>query len=64
MRVIKSTTCPIERRRSQYPPVGDQLDAMVKFAHHLREAGLLDGAPAEVIAWVDRCMEVKRRNPK
>lgn len=51
-----------EARRRQYMPVGDQLDAMVKLAAHLREQGM--PLPAEVETWVDHCMAVKADNPK
>lgn len=58
---ISVQTCPYQRRREQYPPIGDQLDAMVKLAAHFREQGVQ--LPAAVCDWVDKCLDVKRRNP-
>lgn len=49
-------------RAAAYPPVGDQLDAIMKMAHALHEQGI--SLPPEVMEWVDRCLEVKRRFPK
>lgn len=61
MMKIAVRTCPFERRRQQYPPIGDQLDAMVRLAAHLLEQGVR--LPADVRDWVDKCLAVKRRNP-
>lgn len=52
----------VRERAAEYPPIGDQLDAVMKLAAHLRAKGV--ELPAEVDAWVGACQEVKRRNPK
>lgn len=49
-------------RAAAYPPVGDQLDAVVKLANALHEQGI--SLPPEVMEWVEACMTVKRRYPK
>lgn len=49
-------------RAGQYPRIGDQLDAVMKLAAHLRGQGM--ALPSEVEAWIDRCEDVKRRFPK
>lgn len=49
-------------RAGQYPRIGDQLDAVMKLAAHLRDLGI--ELPAEVESWVNACQEVKRQNPK
>jgi hypothetical protein len=49
-------------RAGQYPRIGDQLDAIMKLAAHLRSQGI--ELPAEVDSWVDACLEVKRRIPQ
>jgi len=49
-------------RISAYPSVGDQLDVLVKLAASLRDQGIV--LPADVLAWIDQCEQVKRRHPK
>lgn len=49
-------------RAAEYPPVGDQLDAIVKLVDHLRRHGMT--LPSEVVEWVNACNEVKRRYPR
>jgi hypothetical protein len=49
-------------RARAYPAIGDQLDAIMKFACHLRDAG--QPLPASVQQWVDDCQRVKQRYPK
>lgn len=48
-------------RAGAYPPVEDQLDALVKLAHALRRQVAL---PPEVISWIDACLAVKETYPK
>ncbi|KGD95230.1 hypothetical protein JL37_11075 [Achromobacter sp. RTa] len=48
-------------RAGQYPPIGDQLDAIYKLAAALQQQGI--SLPDEVQQWIDRCAEVKRRFP-
>lgn len=51
-----------KRREREYPKIGDQVDAIMKLANHLRQQGA--DLPTEVCEWVDKCLEVKRRHPK
>ncbi len=46
-----------EYRRSEYPSIGDQFDAIMKGFHSLIKVGI-QLAP-ETIAWVDTCMTIK-----
>ena len=62
MQVIKVAGSYRKRRRDAYPPVCDQLDAMVKLGQALRDQGI--ALPADVNAWIDACQEVKRKHPK
>ena len=47
-------------RRAEYPPVGDQLDAIMKWAATEREIGL----PAKLRSIACQCMAVKSKYPK
>ena len=47
-----------EARRAEYPPLGDQLDALMKYFAAMPEI------PADLQAWVDACQAVKDRFPK
>lgn len=49
-------------RRAEYPPLTDQIDAIMKMGAALREAGFR--MPAETSQWLDDCLAVKRRIPK
>lgn len=53
-----------ELRKREYPAVGDQLDAMVKLARAMTDAGI--ELPADVAQWVAKCEAVKAkyRKPK
>ena len=51
-----------KRRKAEYPPIGDQLDAVMKMAAALREQGFQ--FPPEVEQWVARCQEVKAKYRK
>lgn len=53
---------PEVSRRSEYPPIGDQLDALVKWFDALLKSGV--ELPPETKAWVDQCLEVKSKYPK
>ncbi|MCX5592550.1 hypothetical protein [Alcaligenes endophyticus] len=50
-----------ERRRKEYPDIGDQLDAVFKLAQHLQEQG--QELPPDVGKWVDDCKAVKQKYP-
>lgn len=50
-----------ERRRREYPDIGDQLDAVYKLARKLREQG--HQLPPETEQWIDHCQEVKTKYP-
>lgn len=49
-------------RARAYPAIGDQLDAIMKFAQHLQTSGQV--LPDEVAQWVAQCNHVKQRFPK
>lgn len=49
-------------RREAYPPMGEQLDAVVKLAQAMREQGV--ELPPETEAWINRCLAVKSKFPK
>lgn len=49
-------------RRSAYPPVGDQLDALAKGFAALRESGAM--LPSDTLAWLDAVTAVKETHPK
>lgn len=49
-------------RKAAYPPIGDQLDALMKFADHLIAGGAT--VPPEVTAWVAQCKAVKAKYQK
>lgn len=49
-------------RARAYPAIGDQLDAIMKFAAHLQASG--QSLPADVAQWVAQCQDVKLRYPK
>ena len=59
---IEHTRSYTAARRAEYPPVGDQLDAVFKLATFLAETGTL--LPAEVHTWVQQIQAVKDRYPK
>lgn len=62
MQVLNLKGSYIERRRREYPPVSDQLDAMVKLGLALRAQGI--DLPDDVTAWLDKCEAVKLKHPK
>lgn len=49
-------------RARAYPAIGDQLDAIMKFALHLQSSG--QTLPDEVAQWVAQCNHIKQRFPK
>ena len=49
-------------RAKAYQPVAEQLDAVYKLAEALLAAGVM--LPAETVAWVEHCREVKSTYPK
>ena len=49
-------------RQAEYPPIGDQLDAMMKLADHLIQGGAT--LPQQVVDWVDQCKAVKAKYAK
>lgn len=49
-------------RAAAYPPVGDQLDALVKGFRSLIDAGT--ALPQETVEWVRACEAVKAAHPK
>lgn len=49
-------------REREYPPVGDQLDAVFKLARALSDQGIV--LPAQVLSWVNACEQVKLKYPK
>lgn len=51
-----------KRRRAEYPPVGEQMDAIMKMAAALREQGI--ALPEETQQWIDHCQSVKMKYRK
>jgi hypothetical protein len=49
-----------ELRQPEYPSIGDQLDAIMKWAFTEREIGL----PEELKSLAGKCMAVKSKYPK
>lgn len=49
-----------ELRQEEYPPIGDQLDAIMKWAFTETEIGL----PEELKSLAGQCMAVKSKYPK
>lgn len=50
------------RRRAEYMPIGDQLDAMMKGLDALQLKGF--ELPPETQAWIEHCKAVKIKHPK
>jgi hypothetical protein len=50
------------RRAADYMELGAQLDAVMKGFAALQELGI--ELPAETVAWIEHCKEVKARHPK
>ena len=59
---IHHATNPLKARAAAYPPVGDQLDAMMKGLAAIQAAGV--ALPDETKAWIEACQEVKKRYPE
>lgn len=59
---VKVRVAYADARARAYPQVGEQLDAIMKFAAHLDSRNL--DLPASVRDWVAKCQEVKRKYPK
>jgi hypothetical protein len=53
---------PRPLRAKAYPPIGDQLDAVMKLADHLIQSGVT--LPQDVKTWVDQCKAVKKKYAK
>jgi len=49
-------------RRRDYPPIGEQLDAVLKMAQALQQQGI--ALPDETQAWIAQCQAVKQRYTK
>ena len=47
-----------EKRRKEYPPIGDQLDMLMKYM------ATIDGLPSDAQQVVDKVMSVKLKYPK
>jgi len=49
-------------RQKAYPPIGDQLDAVMKLANVLGAYGI--ALPLETREWIEACQKVKDQYPK
>ena len=49
-------------RAKAYPPITDQLDAIMKFAVAVQQWGVV--LPVEVTTWIAKCQAVKAKYPK
>ena len=61
MNIHHQTNNHAERRRKEYPEIGDQLDAIYKLAVHLQEEGV--ELPESVLEWMRCCRKVKDNFP-
>lgn len=59
---ITHKICHREARRREYPPIGDQLDAVGKLAASLKAQGM--ELPAETEQWLSQLQIVKDTFPK
>lgn len=50
----------VEKRQREYPPIGDQLDAIMKWLATEKEVSI----PAELKSLAAKCMSVKSKYPK
>nr|WP_149026076.1 hypothetical protein [Paenalcaligenes hominis] len=50
-----------EARKSGYPEIGDQLDAVFKLAQYLQDIG--HPLPPETSRWIEQCQQVKDQYP-
>ena len=50
------------KRAESYPPIGNQLDAIMKMALVLKEQNIQ--LPQQTIDWIDSCLAVKDQHPK
>jgi hypothetical protein len=46
-------------RRARYPELGEQLDAILALAEHLRASG--QTLPEKTLRWLEACQDVKAR---
>lgn len=61
MKTLRIETDYAARRAAEYPPIGDQLDAIAKA---LERSGIREHLPAETRDWLDKIAAVKARFPK
>lgn len=54
----------IEKRQSEYPPIGDQLDAVAKLLQGLVAAVGRDKVSPDALAVIDQVFAVKAKYPK
>jgi len=58
----KAAELVTRKRRREYDPIPDQLDAIYKGFEQLSADGVL--LPIETLGWMERTKDVKDRNPK
>lgn len=51
----------VDRRRREYPEIGEQLDAIFKLVYSLQLQG--QKFPPDVEQWVAQCLAVKEKYP-
>jgi hypothetical protein len=61
-KVLRHRTDYADHRRAGYPPIGDQLDAVMKIARALAAQGIQ--LPPDAMAVVEKCEAVKARYRK
>lgn len=49
-------------RAKEYPPIGDQLDAILKMALALKTQGV--NLPIETDEWINQCLVIKNKYKK
>jgi hypothetical protein len=58
---IKATRDPLEARRTEYPQLGDQMDAMLALAEALEKQGIQ--LPQKTKDWISTCNRIKKKYP-
>jgi len=53
-----------DKRRAEYAPTGDQLDAILELGRALRDKKIIDPFPQKVDDWIRHCDNVKAKYTK
>lgn len=58
---IKATRDPLQARSTEYPQLGDQIDALLALAEALEQQGIT--LPQKTKDWISACNRVKKKYP-